>query len=382
MFEYEFLKIAWWLIIGAVLMIYAATAGFDAGVTMYMPFLRSESDRRVVLNTSAPTWDGNLTWIVFAGGGLFVVWPAVYSTAFSGMYAAMLCILYSLFLRPPGYEYRNKIDHVAWRKTWDWALFFSGMIPVFVFGVALGNCFVGFPYYFDPHTFRSFYTGDFWDLLNPYGLLSGIVSVLMVLMHGSTFLQRRTEGHLRKLAFKVHIITGILLLITFTVSGLLLMKHLVGYQLISSDATDPTRYPLNNIVKSGVGYWIQTYQEYPWKYLAPIVAYAGIIESLWAAYYGWVTTAFWASCFAVGGIVGTAGATLFPFLMPSSTHPNQSLTVWNAASSQYALNVMLYVGVVLLFIILGYKIFAYSTIWGKKSTLTAEDIEKNEHSFY
>ena len=381
MFEYEFLKIIWWLIIGAVLMVYAATAGFDAGVTMYMPFLRSEKDRRVVLNTSAPTWDGNLTWIVFAGGGLFVVWPVIYSTAFSGMYAAMLLILFSLFLRPPGYEYRNKIDNDTWRRMWDWALFFSGMVPVFVFGVALGNCFMGFPFHFDPHTFRDFYTGNFFDLLNPYALLSGVVSVLMVLMHGSVYLQRRTTGHLRKLALKVHLTTAILLLVTFTTSGLLLMYHIIGYKLISSDP-NPTLHPLNNVVQSGVGYWIQTYDQYPWKYLAPTVAYAGILESMWAAYYGWYNTAFWASCFAVGGIVGTGGATLFPFLMPSSTDPNQSLTVWNAASSQYALNVMLYMGVVLLLIILGYKIFAYSTIWSKKPTLDAQDIEKDEHTFY
>jgi cytochrome d ubiquinol oxidase subunit II len=381
MFEYEFLKIAWWLIIGGVLMVYASTAGFDAGVTMYMPFLRDEMDRRVVLNTSAPTWDGNLTWIVFAGGGLFVVWPAVYSTAFSGMYAALLVILYSLFLRPPGYEYRNKIDSAAWRKMWDWGLFLSGVIPVFVFGVALGNCFLGFPYYFDPHTYRQFYTGDFWGLLSPYALLSGVISVLMVLMHGSVYLQRRTTDHLRKLAFKVHVISACLLLVGFTVSGLLLMKTMIGYKLISSAAV-PTLEPLKNVVQSGVGFWIQTYDQYPWKYLAPVVAYAGILESLWAAYYGWVTTAFWASCFAVGGIVGTAGATLFPFLMPSSTHPNQSLTIWNASSSQYALNMMLYVGVVLLIVILGYKIFAFNTIWGKKSVLTADDIKNDDHSFY
>ncbi len=381
MFEYEFLKIAWWLMIGAVLMVYAATAGFDAGVTMYMPFLRDENDRRVVLNTSAPTWDGNLTWIVFAGGGLFVVWPVVYATAFSGMYFALLLILFSLFLRPPGYEYRNKIDNASWRKVCDWALFLSGVIPVFVFGVAFGNCFLGYPFYFDPHTFRQFWTGDFWDLLSPYALLSGVVSVLMVLMHGSTFLQRRTEGHLRKLAFKVHVITAILLLIGFTASGLLLMFKIIGYKLVST-AADPTLQPLNNVVTSGIGYWIQTYDQYPWKYLAPIAAYGGILESLWAAYYGWVKTAFWASCFAIGGIVGTAGATLFPFLMPSSTHPNQSLMIWNASSSQYALNSMLYIAVVLLVIILGYKIFAFNTIWGKKSTLNADDVRDNEHTFY
>ena len=129
------------------------------------------------------------------------------------MYAAMLCILYALFLRPPAYEYRNKIDSKAWRKTCDWALFLSGVIPVFVFGVALGNCFIGFPYYFDPHTYREFYTGNFWGLLNPYSILSGMVSVLMVLMHGSVYLQRRTEGNIRKLAFKVHWVICLLFLI-------------------------------------------------------------------------------------------------------------------------------------------------------------------------
>ena len=381
MLEYAFLKIAWWMIIGAILMVYASTAGFDAGVTLYLPFLRNNMDRRIVLNTSAPTWDGNLTWLVFAGGGLFVVWPPIYSTAFSGMYSAMLLILFAFFLRPPGYEYRNKINSEAWRKTWDWGLFLSGVIPVFVFGVALGNCFLGMPFHFDQNTYRDFWSGNFWDLLSPYALLSGVVSVLMVLMHGSVYLQRRTEGHLRKLALKVHIITAILLLIGFTTSGLLLMYKIVGYKLISSAAI-PTIEPLKNVVQTGVGYWIKSFDMYPWKYFPPIIAYAGILESLWAAYYGWVTTAFWASCFAVGGIVATAGASLFPFLMPSSTNPDQSLTVWNATSSQYALNVMLYVGVVLLFIILGYKIFAYNTIWGKKRTLTAEDIEKDEHSFY
>lgn len=381
MFDYEFLKLIWWVIIGFILVIYAATAGFDAGVTMYMPFLKSETDRRVVLNTSAPTWDGNLTWLVFAGGGLFVVWPVVYSTAFSGMYAAILLILFSMFLRPPGYEYRNKIDNNAWRKMWDWALFISGIVPVFVFGVAIGNCFVGFPFHFDPNTYRAFYTGYFWQLLNPCGLLAGIVSVLMVLMHGSVYLQRRTEGSIRALARRVHFTTALILLVAFTSTGLLLMYHIDGYQLISS-AANPTLEPLKNVVHQGIGLWVASFSMYPWKYLPPVLAYAAIIESLWAAYYGWYTTAFWASCFAVGGIVVTAGTALFPFLMPSSTNPNESITVWNAASSQYALNVMLYIGVILLIIILGYKIFAYNTIWGKKSTLTSEDLEKNNHHFY
>lgn len=381
MFQYEFLQIAWWFIIGAVLIVYVATVGFDIGVTMYMPFLKNEIDKRIVLNTSAPTWDGNLTWIVFAGGAMFVTWPVVYSTAFSGMYAALLLILFSLFLRPPAYEYRNKIQHPAWKKICDISLLLSGVIPVFVFGVAMGNCFLGFSFHFNPNTFESYFTENFFQLLSPYALLSGLVSVLMVMMHGSVYLQRRTEGHLRTLGLKVHFISGILLLIAFTISGLVLMYHINGYTLISS-AAQPTIYPLQNVVHQNVGAWIESYNAYPWKYLAPFLAYAGTIESLWAAYYGWVNTAFWASCFAVGGIVATAGGTLFPFIMPSVTNPNESLTVWNSTSSQYALNIMLYLGFVLLLVIVAYKIFAYQTIWGKKSTVTEQDVIENDHNFY
>ena len=285
------------------------------------------------------------------------------------------------FLRPPGYEYRNKIDSHAWRRAWDWALFISSVIPVFVFGVAFGNCFIGFPFHFNQE-FRLIYTGNFWDLLNPYALLSGCVSVLMVLMHGSVYLQRRTTGKICSLAFKVHVISAILLLIGFTVSGMLLVHTITGYNLISSSIS-PTIDPLNNIVTKGPGLWIKTYDHYTWKYLAPVFAYGGIIESIWAAGFGWYKTAFWASCFAVGGIVSTAGATLFPFLMPSSTTPAHSLTVWNSASTQYSLNIMLYIGFILFIIILAYKIFAYQTIWGKTPTLSAEEIEKDEsHTFY
>ena len=380
MIDYAVLKVLWWMVIGCVLVVFACTAGFDAGVSAWMPFLRSEEDRRVVLNTSAPTWDGNLTWIVFAGGGLFIVWPVVYGMAFSGLYAAMLCILFSFFLRPPSFEYRSKIDSHVWRRTWDWGLFISGLVPVFIFGVAMGNCFLGFPFHFTPIFLREIYTGNFFQLLSPFALLAGFISVTMVVMHGATFLQRRTEGHLRKKAFRVHLISALILLVLFTVLGLMLLYQVDGYTLVKSPAL-PTENPLSNVVSRGIGAWVASYDLYPWKFFAPIVAYGGILESIWAAATGYYRTAFWASCFAVGGIVATAGFTLFPFIMPSSTHPSQSLTVWNATSSQYALNIMLYVGCILFVVILGYKLFAYNAIWGQKPTLNADDLKKNEHSY-
>lgn len=369
------------MIIGLMLIVYASTAGYDSGITMIMPFVKSETDRRVLLNTSAPTWDGNQTWIVFAGGALFVVWPVVYSTAFSGLYAVMLFILWSLFLRPPGYDYRSKINKHSWRRFWDFGLFISSVVPVFMFGVGFGNCFLGFPFHFEPHTFRMFYTGNIFLLLTPFGVLTGITSVLMVLMHGAAYGARRTEDHIRRLCRKVHVWAAVLLFIAVSIAGLMVIFSLNGY-VLQSESNDPTLYPLANVVTQHVGAWIDSYKQYPWKGFFPVLAYFGIVASLWANAIEWFTWCFWSSVFATAGIIGTAGATLFPFIMPSSTNPNESITVWNATSSQYALNVMTYVGIVLLLIILGYKIFTFHTIWSKKSTITAKDLEENPHTFY
>lgn len=374
MFDYVFLKIIWWVVVGLMLMVYASTAGYDAGITMMMPFQKKEISKRILLNISAPTWDGNQTWIVFAGGALFVVWPVVYSTAFSGLYVAMLCILWALFLRPPGYDYRGKIDKPLWRLFWDWALFVSAVVPVFIFGVAMGNCFLGFPYHFDPMTFRVFYTGSFFDLLSPFGFLSGVCSVVMVLMHGAAYAARRSEGKVREMSRRVHITSALLLIILFSIAGFYVIFSIKGYVLMGQ-ASEPTLYPLQNIVVYRANAWIDSFTQYPWKFFPPLLAYLAMGATLWANYLRWYNWTFWSSVIAVSSIIGTAGAGLFPFIMPSSTNPNQSITVWNAVSSQYALNIMLYVGVVLLLIILGYKIFTFNALWGKKSTLTEADMQ-------
>ncbi|WP_259425746.1 cytochrome d ubiquinol oxidase subunit II [Coxiella burnetii] len=351
--NYTFLKVVWWMIIGSILVVYASTAGFDSGVTMIMPFLRNETQRRILLNTSAPVWDGNLTWILFAGGGLFVVWPVVYSTAFSGLYLILIFIMWSLFLRPPGYDYRGKLPSPIWRRSWDVALFISSIVPVFFFGLAFDNCLLGFPFHFDS-LFRDYYTGSWFELFNGFGILSGTASVLMVLMHGSAYIQRRTEGDLRELGRRIHYIATVLLTIAFSVAGLLVLYRIKGYTLISYPK-DATIYPLNNVVIRSVGAWLNSYNHQPWKYFGPIFAYLGIILTLLSNFFRWYTFCFWSSALAIMGLIGTIGFTLFPFIMPSSTAPDQSLTVWNATSSQYGLNVMLYVGVILFIVILGYN---------------------------
>ena len=175
--DYETLKVVWWLFIGVLLIGFAVTDGFDMGVGALLPFLgKNDEERRVIINTVGPHWDGNQVWFITAGGAIFAAWPAVYAAAFSGFYVAMLLVLFALFFRPVGFDYRSKIADPRWRSTWDWGLFAGGAVPALVFGVAFGNLLQGVPFEYDS-LLRSTYTGSFFGLLNPFALLSGVVSL-------------------------------------------------------------------------------------------------------------------------------------------------------------------------------------------------------------
>jgi len=146
MFDYEVLKLIWWVLIGVLLIGFALTDGFDMGAMALMPFVgKTDNERRVAINTIAPHWDGNQVWFITAGGALFAAWPMVYAVAFSGLYWAMLLVLFALFCRPVGFDYRSKVEDPRWRSAWDWALFVGGAVPALVFGVAFGNLFLGLP---------------------------------------------------------------------------------------------------------------------------------------------------------------------------------------------------------------------------------------------
>lgn len=375
MFDYTALKLIWWAILGIIIIVYSTTAGFDFGVTLIMPFLKKEKDRRLALAASLPTWDGNMTWVVFFGGALFVVWPVVYATAFSGLYFAMFCVLWSMFLRPPGFDYRSRIDSHAWRRTWDAGLFISSFLPVLVFGIGLSNCLLGFPFEFDPITMRMTYAGNFGDLFNGYAFLGGFLALAMILMHGAAYLQRRVAGHLQHTAKKLHALFGLITLLLYTLFLILVAVHLPGYHLAYSPIA-ATYHPLDNVVQYIPHGWSHSFSQYPWKFYPVVIFYFSIVISLWANYLKAYATCFWCSVFAIAGIVGSAGAALFPFIMPSSIKPNQSLTVYNATASSYSLSTMLYVGVFLLIIILIYKIFTYYTVWHNKPALSYDDIEE------
>ena len=197
MFDYEIVRFVWWLLVGVLLIGFAVTDGFDMGVGALLPILgKDDTERRIMINTVAPHWDGNQVWLITGAGALFAAWPTVYAVSFSGFYVAMILVLLALYLRPVGFDYRSKIEDPRWRKSWDWALFVAGFVPPLIIGVAFGNLLQGVPFSFDEYM-RAHYDGGLRGLLNGFGLLAGLVSACMVMMQGACWLQMKTEGELR-----------------------------------------------------------------------------------------------------------------------------------------------------------------------------------------
>jgi len=192
--DYDVLRVIWWLLLGVLLVGFAVTDGFDLGVGSLLPFVaRNDVERRIVINTVGPVWEGNQVWLILGGGAIFAAWPHVYAMSFAGFYLAMFAILFALILRPVGFKYRSKQESATWRGTWDWALFVGGFVPALIFGVALGNVLQGVPFRYT-EDMRMVYQGTFFGLLNPFALLAGLVSVAMLLMHGGAWLALKIEG--------------------------------------------------------------------------------------------------------------------------------------------------------------------------------------------
>jgi len=379
MFDYESLKLIWWLFIGVLLVGFAVTDGFDMGVTAWLPFLgRSDDERRVIINSIGAVWEGNQTWLITAGGAIFAAWPFVYAAAFSGLYVALLLVLFALFFRPVGFDYRNKIADKRWRSFWDWALFAGGAVPALVFGVAFGNLLEGLPFYFDD-TLRVFYTDSFWALLNPFALLCGVVSLSMLMMHGAIYLQVRTEGIIQQRAGKAALGAGIVCAIAFALAGVWVAVGIEGYRILSMPDANSVFSPLSKIADKSAGAWLYNYQRYPLTILAPALGFLGIALALWQARASRQVSAFFFSSLALAGIIFTAGISLFPFIMPSSIDAVSSLTVWDAVSSKKTLNIMFFVTVIFLPIILLYTSWVYRVLRGK---MTVQSIQDNTHTAY
>lgn len=378
-FDYETLKLIWWLFVGVLLVGFAITDGFDLGIGALLPFLgKTDDERRVIINTIGAHWDGNQVWFITAGGAIFAAWPLVYATAFSGFYMALMLTLFALFFRPVGFEYRGKVADPRWRSAWDWGLFAGGFVPSLIFGVAFGNLLQGVPFSFDTDM-RVTYTGTFWQLLNPFGLLAGVVSLSMLLMHGSAYLQVRTEGAISERARRVTQITGAVFILSFVIAGIWCVNGIEGYRIVSMLPAFNASTPLDKVVEKAAGAWLDNYSRHPSLWLAPFLGIAGALFAIAAASAKKPVSAFIASSVMLAGVIFTAGIAMFPFIMPSSSDPRSSLTVWDAVSSHGTLQIMFWVVVVFLPVVLAYTAWVYRVLRGK---ITVETIRANDHNVY
>ena len=316
----------WFLLIAVLYIGFFFLEGFDFGVGMLLPFLgKNDTERRTIINTIGPHWDGNEVWLLTAGGATFAAFPHWYATMFSGFYAAFFLLLLALILRGVAFEFRSKDENPKWRSLWDWAIFFGSLLPSLLLGVAFANLVQGVPINAD-----MTYTGTFWTLLNPFGLLGGLLTIAAFILHGAVFLSLKTSGELterarttaRKVWFQV-VVLGFLVLIS-------------------------SNFTTNIQARLGV-----------YKGLIPIVA---IVAILLAGFFirrkmeGW---AFAMTGLAITLTLVTEFMILFPRVMVSSLNPKWSLTIYNASSSPYTLKVMTIVGLIFIPIVLIYQGWSY-----------------------
>jgi cytochrome d ubiquinol oxidase subunit II len=366
--DYPTLRVIWWLLLGILLIGFAIMDGFDLGIGALLPFVaRDDEERRVAINVVGPVWEGNQVWLILGGGAIFAAWPALYAVSFSGFYLAMLVILAALILRPVGFKFRGKIADPRWRRTWDWALFVGGAVPALIFGVAVGNVLLGVPFTLDD-TLRPHYEGSFLGLLSPFALLSGLVSLAMLVAHGAALLAWKTDGAVADRARRYGAVAAVAAAALFAVAGLWVVFGLDGYTVATiQDAAGPSN-PLAKTVVRDLGGWAAGYAERPWMLAAPVLGLAGSTLAAAAMAGRRDALAFLASAAGIFGIVSTAGLSLFPFLLPSSLHPDASLTVWDASSSRMTLWVMLLATAVFLPIILAYTAWVYRVMRGRVTT--------------
>lgn len=377
--DYALLRVIWWLLLGVLLTGYAVMDGFDLGVAILLPFVgRSDVERRIMINTVGPVWEGNQVWIILGAGAIFAAWPPVYAVTFSSLYFAMLILLAALILRPVGFKFRSKVDDRRWRLTWDIALFLGGFVPALLFGVAIGNILQGIPFYFDD-SLRNFYTGNFFGLLNPFALLCGVMGVAMLTMQGGYYLAVKTTEKIQERAIIFARLASLVLIILFAIAGLWIMQGITGYSITSHIAYDGPSNPFYKQVIQATGGWLHNYIRNPLLLLVPLLGFIGALFAMTFAKIGSGKFAFLASSASVISIIATVGVTMFPFILPSSSNPSQSLTVWDASSSQTTLFIMLIAAAILMPIILLYTAWVYRVLRGK---ITGTDIERDDKTLY
>lgn len=379
-FNYESLRLIWWVLLGVLLIAFAITDGFDLGIGALLPFVaKTDIERRVVINTIGPVWEGNQVWFILGGGAIFAAWPALYALSFSGFYLAMFLVLMALILRPVAFKYRSKLESPRWRRNWDWALFIGGAVPALIFGVAVGNALKGVPFHFTSDL-RPIYEGSLFGLLNPAALFCGLVSLAMLVMHGAAWLSFKSEGAVAERSSRYGALAALITSALFTLGGAFVyLGAYSGYQFVTDIAGDGPSNPLNTEVVVSASAWLNNFRDMPILALAPTL---GILLPLVAAFgfaKQWEGITFLSSKLAIVCIISTVGLSMFPFILPSSTNPSHSLTVFDASSSQATLRNMLIATIIFLPIVLVYTAWVYTVLWGK---VTEEQVKNSGTAAY
>jgi cytochrome d ubiquinol oxidase subunit II len=331
------LNVLWFILVAVLFTGFFFLEGFDYGVGMLLPFLgKDDVERRVIINTIGPFWDGNEVWMITAGGALFAAFPHVYATMFSGFYMALFLMLLALILRGVAIEFRSKDESQEWRSTWDWMIFIGSTLPALLWGVAVTNLIQGIPI-----NAKMQYAGTFFDLLSPYTIVGGVAFLLVFLFHGAAFLTLRVEGQLIERARQTAIKSGVLAAIAFL--------SLVGLTYTNTDLFKST---LASIALGG----------------AVVVFVLGYIL-VWMRRFGW---AFTMSSLAIVFTTVAFFSGLFPRIMVSSLNPMWSLTINNASSSVYTLKIMSWAALALVPIVLAYQGWTY---WVFRKRVSTKELE-------
>ena len=380
--SYELLRVIWWGLLGVLLIGFALTDGFDMGVGALLPFVgKTDIERRVAINTVGPVWEGNQVWFILGGGAIFAAWPPLYAVSFSGFYLAMFVVLAAFIVRPVAFKYRSKRDDPQWRTAWDWALFASGAIPALLFGVAVGNVIQGVPFHFT-EDLRSIYEGawyaKFIGLLDPFSLLAGVVSLSMLVMHGGAWLTLKAEGAVQQRARTIGSVAALVAVVAYALAGVWMAFGIEGYRIVGDYVTGGPSNPLYfNVEKTAT--WLSAYSDRPWIVIAPAMGIIGGLLTFLGLRAGREVSTLLFSKMAILGVISSVGLTMFPFIMPSSSDPQSSLTVWNSSSSHLTLFIMLVVTAIFMPLILMYTAWVYKVLWGK---VTAASVTDNSHSVY
>ncbi|WP_062788828.1 cytochrome d ubiquinol oxidase subunit II [Novosphingobium capsulatum] len=373
--DYETLRVIWWALLGVLLIGFALTDGYDLGVGALLPFVaRTDQERRLVINAIAPHWEGHQVWFILGGGAIFAAWPFVYAVSFSGFYLAMFLVLAALILRPVAFKYRSKHADAAWRNRWDWALFVGGFVPALVFGVAVGNVLVGAPFRFDSDL-RMTYEGTLLGLFTPFTLLTGLLSVAMLALHGAGWLAVKIEeGVVLTRTRAIARIAALASIALFLIGGVMVAKGGMGLALTGAVNTQGPSNPLMSASVAAPGGWLANYSGHPWMVLAPVLGLLGPLVALVGVVKRSGALNLIGTALATTGIIATVGLSMFPFILPSSIDPRSSLTVWNASSSHMTLFIMLIVTVIFLPMVLGYTAWVMKMLGGR---ITLRDVQTN-----